>query len=60
MAGGGRGHAEDCVANADDQSTLPDTRVGLAFVYRVFDKLSYALVLKSTEPVSAGDVARNP
>ncbi|MCP5278755.1 MAG: LysM peptidoglycan-binding domain-containing protein [Thiobacillus sp.] len=60
MAGGGRGHAEDCVANQDDGSVLPETRVGLAFVYRVFDKLSYALVLKGTEPVSAGDVARNP
>jgi len=60
LAGGGRGHAEDCVADKDDKAALPDTRVGLAFVYRVFDKLAYALVLKGTEPVSAGDVARNP
>lgn len=60
MAGGGRGHADDCVASQDDKSALPETRVGLAFVYRVFDKLAYALVLKGTEPVSAGDVARNP
>lgn len=60
MAGGGRGHAEDCVADENDKSALPPTRVGLAFVYRVFDKLAYALVLKGTEPVSAGDVARNP
>jgi len=60
LAGGGRGHAEDCVADKDDKSALPDTKVGLAFVYRVFDKLAYALVLKGTEPVSAGDVARNP
>jgi hypothetical protein len=60
LAGGGRGHAEDCKVDKDDKSALPDTRVGLAFVYRVFDKLAYALVLKGTEPVSAGDVARNP
>lgn len=60
LAGGGRGHAEDCVKDKDDKSALPETKVGLAFVYRVFDKLAYALVLKGTEPVSAGDVARNP
>lgn len=60
LAGGGRGHAEDCVVDKEDKSALPDTKVGLAFVYRVFDKLAYALVLKGTEPVSAGDVARNP
>ncbi|MEW5769166.1 MAG: LysM peptidoglycan-binding domain-containing protein [Pseudomonadota bacterium] len=60
LAGGGRGHAEDCQKDANDMSALPDTQVGLAFVYRVFDKLAYALVLKGTEPVAAGDVARNP
>lgn len=60
LAGGGRGHAEDCRKDENDQAALPESQVGLAFVYRVFDKLSYALVLKGTEPVSAGDVARNP
>lgn len=60
LAGGGRGHAEDCKADEHDKSALPDTKVGLAFVYRVFDRLAYALVMQSTEPVSAGDVARNP
>lgn len=57
---GGRGHAEDCKKNANDLSALPDTRVGLAFVYRVFDKVAYALVMKASEPVTVGDVARNP
>jgi hypothetical protein len=60
LAGGGRGYAEDCKANAADMSVLPETRVGLAFVYRVFDKLSYALVMKSSRPVTSGDMARNP
>lgn len=60
LAGGGTSQANDCVTNKDDKSALPDARVGLAFVYRVFDKLAYALVLKSTEPVSSGDLARNP
>ena len=60
LAGGGRGHANDCVPNENDKAALPDTRVGLAFVYRVFNKVSYALVMKGTEPVTAGDSARNP
>ncbi len=60
LAGGGRGYASDCKPNKDDKSALPDTRVGLAFVYRVFNKVSYALVMKGTEPVTVGDSARNP
>lgn len=60
LAGGGRDHAKDCQPNENDTTTLPDNRVGLAFVYRVFDKMAYALVMKSTEPVTVGDSARNP
>ena len=60
MSGRGREHAEDCKPNKDDKSALPETRIGEAFVYRVFDQLSYALVVRSTEPVSTGDAARNP
>ncbi len=57
---GGEGHANDCEPNKNDKSTLPDTRVGLAFVYRVFNKVAYALVMKSSEQISLGDHARNP
>ena len=57
---GGEGHARDCIPDKSDQRTLPDTRVGLAFVYRIFNKVSYALVMKSTEPIVIGDSARNP
>lgn len=60
LAGGSKGYADDCVPDKNDDAHLPETRVGLAFVYRVFDKLAYALVMKSTEPVTAGDLARNP
>lgn len=52
--------ASDCKRNADNSATLPETRVGLAFVYRVFDSMAFALVMKGTEPVTAGDFARNP
>ncbi|HUW51648.1 MAG TPA: LysM domain-containing protein [Sulfuricella sp.] len=39
---------------------LPDERNGLAFVFRVFDKLSYALVMQSDGPVHVLDDARTP
>ncbi len=39
---------------------LPDERVGLIFVFRVFDNLSYALVLQSTRQFNLGDVVQTP
>jgi nucleoid-associated protein YgaU len=34
---------------------LPDERIGAMFVFRVFDEISYALVLRVTKPVKVGD-----
>jgi len=39
---------------------LPDERNGLVFVFRVFDKMSYAMVMKATSPIYIGDVVRTP
>lgn len=39
---------------------LPDERAGLAFVFRVFDRVSYALVMQVTRPVSPLDVVQTP
>lgn len=39
---------------------LPDERYGLVFVFRVFDKLSYALVMQTTRPVQLEDDVRTP
>lgn len=39
---------------------LPDERNGLVFVFRVFEKMSYALVMSSTRPIYIGDVVRTP
>jgi hypothetical protein len=39
---------------------LPDERYGLIFVFRVFDKISYALVLSVTRPVNVEDVVQSP
>jgi nucleoid-associated protein YgaU len=44
----------------DAQIKLPDERAGLAFVFRVFDRISYALVMHITRPVSPLDVVRTP
>jgi hypothetical protein len=39
---------------------LPDERYGLVFVFRVFDRVSYALVMNVERPVAPGDVVRTP
>jgi LysM repeat protein len=39
---------------------LPDERYGLVFVFRVFDRVSYALVMDVTRPLATGDVVRTP
>ena len=40
--------------------TLPDERYGLAFVFRVFEKVSYALVMQTKLPVNLLDRAQTP
>ena len=42
------------------QLTLPNERYGLVFVFRVFDRVSYALVMNITKPVNAQDIVQNP
>ena len=39
---------------------LPDSRNGLMFVFRVFDRVSYALVMNATVPVVVGDFVHTP
>ncbi len=41
-------------------TVLPDMRYGLIFVFRVFDKVSYALVMETRLPVQVLDRASNP
>ncbi|HYL88990.1 MAG TPA: LysM domain-containing protein [Burkholderiales bacterium] len=48
-------------SDAKDASIkLPDERAGLAFVFRVFNRVSYALVMKVSRPVAPLDVVQNP
>ena len=39
---------------------LPDERHGMLFVFRVFEKVSYALILNVKDPVAAGDLFTQP
>jgi len=50
-----------CLAARDDHSVkLPDARSGLVMVYRVFDRVAYALIMESDGPVYLLDNVRNP
>jgi LysM domain len=54
-------YKEDCPdRKAGEIMKLPDVRHGLVFVYRVFDRVAYALVVQSEGPVTPGDIVRNP
>jgi hypothetical protein len=44
----------------DKTYTLPDERYGLVFVFRVFEKVSYALVMQTKLPVQLLDRANTP
>ena len=39
---------------------LPDERNGLVFVFRVFEKVSYALVMSTRRPLELGDLVQTP
>jgi nucleoid-associated protein YgaU len=44
----------------DSLITLPDERSGVLFVFRVFERVSYGLIMQLTRPVSPLDVVRTP
>jgi hypothetical protein len=39
---------------------LPDERIGVVFVFRVFDRMAYGLVLETTQPSLPGDRVTQP
>ena len=49
-----------CRSVTNGPVTLPDERSGLIMVFRVFDRVSYALVAQSARPVYLLDAVRNP
>ena len=42
------------------QIKLPDEQYGSLFIFRVFQNVSYGLIMQVTGPVEVGDVARSP
>lgn len=58
-------HGRSIAPGANDDTSpetvkLPDERYGLVFVFRVFEKLAYALVMQSERPVQILDDVRTP
>lgn len=45
---------------AQENVLLPDTRAGLALVFEVFEKASYAIILKASRPLKVMDKVKNP
>lgn len=50
----------EVIKSGNENITLPDERYGLLFVFRVFDKVSYALVMQARRPVQLLDSAKTP
>jgi len=48
------------ISAKDGSIKLPDERAGLAFVFRVFNRVSYALVMTISRPISPLDVVQTP
>ncbi|MEQ1555944.1 MAG: LysM peptidoglycan-binding domain-containing protein [Gallionella sp.] len=48
------------VKHDGENYTLPDEETGKAFVFRVFDKVSYALIMETKVPVQVSDRAQTP
>ena len=52
---------DTCLNNSSDRSVkLPDARSGLVMVYRVYDRVSYALIMQSDGPVYLLDTVKTP
>lgn len=50
-----------CIGNSNDRAIkLPDARSGLVMVYRVYDRVSYALIMQSDGPVYLLDTVTTP
>jgi hypothetical protein len=39
---------------------VPEERTGLVFVFRVFDRVAFGILLNTTDPAQVGDFVRKP
>lgn len=52
--------ATDRTGEKPQPMQLPDERTGLLFVFRVFDRVSYALIVSALDPIRRGDRVSAP
>ncbi len=55
-----RGDAKYDMDGKNETIALPEERYGALFVFRVFDRVAYALVVESAGPVKVADAVRQP
>ncbi len=56
----GRVQTDSTEGGGPQRIKLPDEPLGTVFVFRVFDRVSYALILSAVDPVRAGDRFTQP
>lgn len=56
----GKVNFRDPNTGRNESFELPEKRYGVVFVFRVFDRLSYALVMDTDGQVTVGDAVRTP
>jgi len=57
---GGKNIGDSTSTSFARQVPLPDERVGTALVFKVFDRVSYALIVGASDAIHNGDVVHNP
>jgi hypothetical protein len=57
---GGLGGGQDSYFTRGKKVQLPDERIGVAMIYKTFDRMSYALIMESSRVILEGDGANNP
>jgi LysM domain-containing protein len=57
---GGRNIGDTTNTSFAPRVKLPDERVGTALVFKVFDRVSYALIVGASDAIHNGDVVHNP
>lgn len=53
-------HENNIRSHEGTRVNLPDERIGLALVFRVFDTVSYALIMQSTQAIKVTDTVKTP
>lgn len=53
-------HEHSTWSHEGKRISLPDERIGLALIFRVFDTVSYALIMQSTQTIKLMDAVKTP